>query len=336
MAEDQNNGLALKSSDGYTGKLFLPSTADIATLNTAQAAVNSIDPTARFIVSSTEPETADDGKILIITTPNSIEGCISGDLSISSHIACGYLDALINGDDGSAIVSDGDMVITYLTLAPRTSTFDTSLSNSVYAIRNRNSSNGLCALSLYPVAFSIQLFYSTTLLSSSSSSSYTTLSNALAEGSLYPISVKSAEIAAYRKDTNTLAILSDLDNLFSTYIGEGTFAGVAVDDSYIYWDLSLNSPGVVFYTPKTLYGYSLDNDYLSDDDNKIDWIFDFIIEYSETPLVSTSSEGACLYTIFQSISDSVYGYDFDVDHASNHDILQCDISRSCYTVCRRQ
>ena len=65
MAEDQNNGLALKSSDGYTGKLFLPSTADIATLNTAQASVNTIDPTARFIVSSTEPETADDGKIWI-------------------------------------------------------------------------------------------------------------------------------------------------------------------------------------------------------------------------------------------------------------------------------
>ena len=65
MAEDQNNGLALKSSSGYTGKLFLPSTADIATLNTAQAAVNSIDPTARFIVSSTEPETVDDGKIWI-------------------------------------------------------------------------------------------------------------------------------------------------------------------------------------------------------------------------------------------------------------------------------
>ena len=65
MAEDQNNGLTLKSRSGYTGKLFLPSTADIATLNTAQAAVNSIDPTARFIVSSTEPETADDGKIWI-------------------------------------------------------------------------------------------------------------------------------------------------------------------------------------------------------------------------------------------------------------------------------
>ena len=336
MAEDQNNGLALKSSDGYTGKLFLPSTADIATLNTAQAAVNSIDPTARFIVSSTEPETADDGKILIVTTPNCIEGCISGDLSISSHIACDYLDALINGDDGSAIISDGNMVITHLTLAPHTSISNRSLSDSVFAPRNRNSSNGLCALSLYPVAFSIQLFYSTTLQSSSSSISYTTLSNALAEGSLYPISVKSAEIAAYRVDTNTLTILSDLDNLFSTYIGEGTFDGVAVDDSSISWNLYLNSPGVVFYTPKTLYGYSLENDYFNDDDNKIDWIFDFTIEYSDTPLVATSSEGADLYTIFQSISDSMNGYGFDVDDAFSHGILQCDISRSCYTVCRRQ
>ena len=68
------NGLALKSRDGYTGKLFLPSTADIATLNTAQAditsiqnSISTIDPTARFIVSRTEPETADDGKILLLT-----------------------------------------------------------------------------------------------------------------------------------------------------------------------------------------------------------------------------------------------------------------------------
>lgn len=70
------NGLALKSRDGYAGKLFLPSTADVATLNqaqaditSAQAAVNSIDPTARFITSLTseaEPDTADDGKILLL------------------------------------------------------------------------------------------------------------------------------------------------------------------------------------------------------------------------------------------------------------------------------
>lgn len=66
------NGLALKSRDGYTGKLFLPSTADIATLNTAQAditsiqnSISTIDPTARFIVAATEPSTADDGKIWI-------------------------------------------------------------------------------------------------------------------------------------------------------------------------------------------------------------------------------------------------------------------------------
>lgn len=71
MAEDQNNGLALKSRDGYTGKLFLPSTADIATLNTAQNSISTIDPTARFIVSSTEPETADDGKIWIDLAPTS-------------------------------------------------------------------------------------------------------------------------------------------------------------------------------------------------------------------------------------------------------------------------
>lgn len=70
------NGLALKSRDGYTGKLFLPSTADIATLNTAQAdittiqnSISTIDPTARFIVSSTEPSTADDGKIWIEVEP---------------------------------------------------------------------------------------------------------------------------------------------------------------------------------------------------------------------------------------------------------------------------
>ena len=70
------NGLALKSRDGYTGKLFLPSTADIATLNTAQAditsiqnSISTIDPTARFIVSRTEPETADDGKIWIEVEP---------------------------------------------------------------------------------------------------------------------------------------------------------------------------------------------------------------------------------------------------------------------------
>ena len=76
MAEDQNNGLALKSRDGYTGKLFLPSTADIATLNTAQAdittiqnSISTIDPTARFIVAATEPSTADDGKIWIEVEP---------------------------------------------------------------------------------------------------------------------------------------------------------------------------------------------------------------------------------------------------------------------------
>lgn len=70
------NGLALKSRDGYTGKLFLPSTADIATLNTAQAdittiqnSISTIDPTARFIVSRTEPSTADDGKIWIEVEP---------------------------------------------------------------------------------------------------------------------------------------------------------------------------------------------------------------------------------------------------------------------------
>lgn len=70
------NGLALKSRDGYTGKLFLPSTADIATLNTAQAditsiqnSISTIDPTARFIVAATEPTSAADGKIWIEVEP---------------------------------------------------------------------------------------------------------------------------------------------------------------------------------------------------------------------------------------------------------------------------
>ncbi len=66
------DNIVLKSNNGYTGKLYLPTDADIAKLKTAQTditalqtKVETLDPTARFIVASSEPATADDGKIWI-------------------------------------------------------------------------------------------------------------------------------------------------------------------------------------------------------------------------------------------------------------------------------
>ncbi len=66
------DNIVLKSNNGYTGKLYLPTDADIAQLKTAQTdittlqtKVETLDPTARFIVASSEPATADDGKIWI-------------------------------------------------------------------------------------------------------------------------------------------------------------------------------------------------------------------------------------------------------------------------------
>ena len=105
------NGLALKSRDGYTGKLFLPSTADIATLNTAQAditsiqnSISTIDPTARFIVAATEPSTADDGKIWI-EVPSKI------DLS-------GYIEPTVKLAENSSITSTVRLAINSAHITP--------------------------------------------------------------------------------------------------------------------------------------------------------------------------------------------------------------------------
>ena len=105
------NGLALKSRDGYTGKLFLPSTADIATLNTAQAdittiqnSISTIDPTARFIVAATEPSTADDGKIWI-EVPSKI------DLS-------GYIEPTVTLAENSSITTTAELAINSAHITP--------------------------------------------------------------------------------------------------------------------------------------------------------------------------------------------------------------------------